>query len=211
MVDKSTAPDLQCQTHAPLPVRDRSGRVHCYNCLIETYQTQAQNLALRMLGDWAHAEDAAQEAFVSGYRAFGTFRGENPRAWLLRIVANTCRDMLRSAKSRPVVSLDISPLDREGGENPTLDPPSPQESPEDYTIRRELAGVIQEGLLSLPREQRLAVVLVDVQGFDYDEAARVMDCALGTVKSRLARGRAQMREFLQQHRELLPHLVRHGS
>ena len=185
-------------------MKDRAGQEYCYNCVIERYQTQAHNLALRMMGNWDAAEDATQEAFLSGYRAFTSFRGDNLRAWLMRIVANACRDMLRVRKSRPTVSLDFSPLDPEEPGNPSLDPPSTEESPEDYALRRELGRAIEGGLQSLPEERRLAVVLVDVQGFSYEEAAEAMDCSLGTVKSRLARGRGELRDFLREHGEHLP-------
>jgi len=95
--------------HANLRVEDQSGQISCFNCVIEAHQTQAYNLARRMLSDWALAEDAVQESFVSAYRAFGRFRGENLTAWVLRIVSNTCRDILRSRKARPTVSLDPLP------------------------------------------------------------------------------------------------------
>ena len=88
------------------------------------------------------------------------------------------------------------------------DLPSTEESPEDHTVREELARTIQAGLDSLPEEQRLAVLLVDVQGMDYEEAASAMDCSLGTVKSRLSRGRGQLRAFLRNTGELLPDLFR---
>ena len=136
--------------------------MHCYNCIIETHQTHAQNLALRMLGDWAMAEDATQEAFGSGYRAFGSFRGDNIRSWLMRIVASRCRDFLRSRKSRPTVSIDFAPTSGDPTENPGIDLPSTAESPEDYTVRRELGRAIQEGLETLSGDGRLAVALVDV-------------------------------------------------
>ena len=84
-----------------MPVKDRAGREYCYNCVIEEHQAQAHNLALRMMVDWATAEDATQEAFLSGYRAFGGFRGDNLKSWLLRIVANACRDMLRARSPGP--------------------------------------------------------------------------------------------------------------
>ena len=185
-------------------MKDRAGQEYCYNCVIERYQTHAHNLALRMMGNWDTAEDATQEAFLSGYRAFKSFRGDNLGAWLMRIVANACRDMLRVRKARPTVSLDYSPLDPEEPGNPSLDPPSTEESPEDYALRRELGRTIEEGLQSLSEERRLAVVLIDVQGFSYVEAAEAMDCSLGTVKSRLARGRADLRNFLRGRGEPLP-------
>ena len=202
---------FHCTTHSTLPVEDRAGTVHCYNCIIETYQTQALNLALQMLGDRGLAEDVTQEAFVSAYKGFKGFRGENIRAWLLRIVANASRDMLRSRKSRFTVSLDFSPLDPLEGDGPPVDFPSSEESPEDLTLRNELGKLIQEGMMTLPEERRLAASLVDIQGFSYEEAAQVMGCSVGTVKSRLTRGRAQLRDYLGSHQELLPSQFRHDS
>jgi RNA polymerase sigma-70 factor (ECF subfamily) len=159
-----------------------------------------------MLNDWALAEDALQESFVAGYRAFHSFRGDNLKAWVMQIVANTCRDMLRARKARPSLSLDPLPLDSRH-ENPgysVVDFPSPHESPEDYAQRQELRRAIESGLNSLSEEQQLAVLLVDVQGMSYEEAALVMDCSLGTVKSRISRGRAALRSFLRRTGELLP-------
>ncbi len=88
------------------------------------------------------------------------------------------------------------------------DLPSTEESPEAYAEREELARTIQAGLASLPEEQRLAVLLVDVQGMGYEEAAAPMHCSLGTVKSRLSRGRGHMKDFLRNTGELLPSLFR---
>ena len=208
-------PGTAMQTHSPnhtyLPVRDRAGVESCYNCVIEEHQARAQNLAFRMMGDWAAADDATQEAFLSGYRAFASFRGGNPRAWLLRIVANKCRDMMRARKARPALSLDFSPLGPEDDGSPAPEPPSGEESPEETALRNELGRAIQEGLQSLSEERRLAVVLIDVQGYSYEEASQVMGCSLGTVKSRLARARADMRDFLQGQRELLPTRFRRES
>ena len=206
----STAEPLSCTTHPPLPLQDRSGGTHCYNCIIETFQTQAYNLARRMLNDWAQAEDAVQESFLAGHRAFHQFRGDNLKAWVMRIVANTCRDMLRARRARPTVPLDPLPTpSAEGPDEPAVVPSavdllSDEESPEDYAERRELNRTIQAGLDSLAEEQRLAVLLVDVQGMDYEEAARAMNCSLGTVKSRLSRGRGRLRDFLRSTGELLP-------
>ncbi|MCH8296521.1 MAG: sigma-70 family RNA polymerase sigma factor, partial [Chloroflexi bacterium] len=169
--------------HANLQVRDQSGQVSCFNCLIETYQTQAYNLAHRMLSDWALAEDAVQESFVSAYRAFNRFRGENLTAWVLRIVSNTCRDMLRARKARPTVSLDPLPAG-DGDEPPGLSAPnmpSHEPSPEDRAEQSELRNTIQAGLDTLQEDQRLAVLLVDVHGLSYEEASQSMGCSLGTV------------------------------
>ncbi len=202
-----TAPPqiFSCANHTPLPVKNRAGDSFCYNCIIESLQSPAYNLARRLLGDWSLAEDAVQEGFVSGYRAFAQFRGDNLKAWVMRIVANACRDMLRARRARPTVSLD--PISSGDPDDPTpsaADIPSKEESPEDHAQRSELRRAIDAGLDSLPQEQKTALLLVDVQGFSYEEAAQVMGCSLGTVKSRVSRGRGGMRDFLRTTGELLP-------
>ena len=206
----SAAEVLDCTSHEPLPVLDRSGNTHCYNCIIESMQTQAYNLARRMLDDWSLAEDAVQESFVSGYRAFHQFRGDNLNAWVMRIVANTCRDMLRSRKARSTIPLDPISSAQDDPTAPLRQPTShPPESLRKTTqFRRNWPGQSKRAWDSLPEEQRLAVLLVDVQGMDYEEAASAMDCSLGTVKSRLSRGRGQLRTFLRNTGELLPDLFR---
>ena len=196
-VQRDTA-QFDCKTHITLAVEARSGQTYCFNCIVEEHQTHAFNLAAHMLSDWALAEDATQEAFLSAYRAFGNFRGENLKAWLLRIVGNTCRDMLRARRSRPSVPLEEIVL------NPSSEPVSKEESPEDYAQRRELGRLIQQGMATLPQEQRLAMTLRDIQGMNYEEAGQGMGCSLGTVKSRLSRARAAMRDFLLAHGELIP-------
>ena len=204
---------FDCKTHTALPVQDRSGRTSCFNCIIETFQTQAYNLARRMLNDWALAEDAVQESLVSGYRAFGQYRGDNLRAWLMRIVSNTCLDMLRSRRARPTVPLDPLPIDdeEEGRTLSAVDVPSRLESPEESAERGDLNRAIQACLDSLPQEHRLAEMLVDVQGMSYEEAAIAMNCSLGTVKSRVSRGRRGLRDCLRQTGELLPSRFRHSG
>ena len=201
---------LDCTSHEPLPVLDRSGNTHCYNCIIESMQTQAYNLALRMLDDWFLAEDAVQESFVSGYRAFHQFRGDNINAWVMRIVGNTCRDMLRSRKARPTIPLDPISSDPDDPTAPLRQPTShpPKSLWKTTQFGRNWPGQSKQTWDSLPEEQRLAVLLVDVQGMDYEEAASAMDCSLGTVKSRLSRGRGRLRDFLRNTGELLPDLFR---
>ena len=187
---------------------DRTGAQHCYNCIQGAYQARAENLASQMLGDRALAEDATQDAFLSAYRSFHSFRGPNLRAWVLRIVANRCRDMLRAGKSRPTISLEHPYEADEAGPPAALDLPSEDESPEERALRNELGEVIRQGLRSLSDERRSTVHLVDVQGFSYEEAAQVLGANIGTIRSRLARGRADMRDYLQQHQELLPERFR---
>ncbi len=197
--------------HPRLPVQDRNGASFCYNCIIEAFQAKGYNLACRMLRDWALAEDVLQESFVSGYRAFSQFRGDNLNAWMMRIIANTCRDFLRSRRARPIISLDPMPTAADDPTPSAVDLPTREESPEEYAEREELRRTIVNGLDRLPEERRLAVILVDVQGLSYEEAAQVMNCSTGTVKSRISRGRAALRDHLRASGELLPSRFRQDN
>ncbi|MCX6000000.1 MAG: RNA polymerase sigma factor, partial [Chloroflexi bacterium] len=158
--------------------KSKDGDLDSFNQLVESYQKLVYNIGLRMLGDSQAAEDACQDAFLSAWRNLAGFRGGNFKAWLLRIASNVCRDQLRKRKRHPTTSLDGLPFEPEG-------PPS-SESPEDRVLRLELRDEIQKGLSMLPHEQRLAVILCDVQGLSYEEASQVMGCSLGTVRSRLS-------------------------
>jgi len=176
------------------------GDVRAFNQLVIRYQNIAYNLAYRILGDEDAAADATQDAFVSAFKAMSRFRGGSFKAWVLRIVTNACYDQLRARQRRPTSSLD----DMEGDADHSPYLLDPAERPDERVARRELDSVIQAGILTLPADQRSVVVLSDLQGMDYDEIAKVTGLALGTVKSRLSRGRAKLRDYLLDHRELLP-------
>jgi RNA polymerase sigma-70 factor (ECF subfamily) len=192
---------------AVLIERSRSGDLAAFNALVLAYQGQVYNLCLRMLRSPQAAEDAAQEAFVAAYRAVHRFRGGSFRAWLLRIAANACYDELRRRRSRPQVALE-APADEECL---SAQLPSPDEPLEQRAERLELARCLQEGLASLPPDQRLALILRDVQGLAYEEVAEAAGVSLGTVKSRISRGRAALRDFLLARGELLPSRFRPSS
>jgi RNA polymerase sigma-70 factor (ECF subfamily) len=165
------------------------------------------NQAYRVIGDQAAAEDASQEAFISAYRKLHTYRGGSFKSWLLRIVTNACYDELRRRKRRPVSSLEPTLKDGEEYDSPKwmIDP---GESPENSVQRAELGKAIQRCLNQLTPEFRMVVVLVDIQGLDYSEAAAAIERPVGTVRSRLARARHRMRACLQKFRELLPSAFR---
>jgi len=179
----------------------RQGDVGSFNQLVLSYQSMVYNFAYRILGDRHAAADATQDAFISAFKAIGKFRGGSFKAWLLRIVTNACYDQLRRKQRQPSTSLDallvLEPA-------PTQSLTDSRESPEEYTVRQELSKAIQIGIGSLPPEQRITLVLADVQGFSYQEIAGVTGVALGTVKSRLSRARNKLRDFLLGQRELLP-------
>ncbi len=179
--------------------RSRDGDADAFNELVERYQRLVYNVCLRMLGDSGAAEDATQDTFLAAYRAIGRFRGGSFKAWLLRIATNSCHDRFRVAQRSRSVSLDALLLQ---SELPSLADGS--ESPEDYALRQELGRALSEGLTHLPEDQRLAVILFDIQGLSYEEVAEAAGCSLGTVKSRLSRGRMRLRDFMLKQRELLP-------
>ena len=177
------------------------GDVGSFNQLVLNYQSMAYNLAYRILGNRDAAADATQDAFLSVFKAIGKFRGGSFKAWLLRIVTNACYDQLRLKQRRPATSLDAL-LVLESA--PVQSLTDPGESPEEYAVRQELNRAIQVGIGTLPPEQRIALVLSDVQGLSYQEIAEVTGASLGTVKSRLSRARSKLRDFLLEQRELLP-------
>lgn len=177
------------------------GDVGSFNQLVLSYQSMVYNLAYRIMGDQAAAADATQDAFLSAFKAIGKFRGGSFKSWLLRIVTNACYDQLRLKQRRPATSLDALLVLEPAPAQPFSDP---GESPEEYAVRRELNKAIQVGIGILPPEQRITLVLSDVQGLNYQEIAEVTSTSLGTVKSRLSRARGRLRDFLLEQRELLP-------
>lgn len=178
----------------------RAGELAAFNQLVLNYQGLAYNVAYRVMGDPDAAADATQDAFIKAYKALGTLRGESFKAWLLRIVTNTCYDQLRSWQRRPAASLDDMLADNEH----TWRLAEPGERPEEYAERLELHKALQWALGQLPEDQRVVVVLSDIEGLSYEEIATITGVQLGTVKSRLSRARARLRELLQQRQELLP-------
>jgi RNA polymerase sigma-70 factor (ECF subfamily) len=184
--------------------RSREGDLAAFNCLVERYQAGVYNLCLRLMGNAAAAEDAAQEAFIAAFRHLDRFRGGSFRAWLYRIAANACYDEMRRRKARPAASLDRPVAQGERA----LEPPDSAPGLEEHAANVELRTALESALARLPEEQRLAVILCDVQGFDYAEVAAVMQVSLGTVKSRISRARSRLREMLRAERELLPEGIR---
>ena len=168
------------------------GDVAAFNHLVDAHQLVAYNLAYRTLRNSEDAADATQEAFLSAFRAIRSFHGTSFRAWLLRIVLNACFDARRRSMRRPSTSMDA--LVEEAGDVAWRDERAPD--PEAAALSRETRTAIEAALAALPEDQRLAIVLVDIQGLDYQEAAQALACPIGTVRSRLARGRARVRDEL---------------
>jgi len=181
----------------------RKGDLDSFNRLVLAYQDMIFNQAFRMMGEPETAEDATQDAFITAFRKLGTYRGGSFKAWLLRIVTNLCYDELRRQKRHPTTPLEPVNNDDEEIESPRW-LSDPGESPEEVTEREELSKALESCLKELSPEFRTIVILVDLQGLDYNEAALVVRRPLGTIKSRLARARLCLRNCLKGFWELLP-------
>lgn len=178
----------------------QAGDLEAFNQIVRLYEMRVYNLCYRMLGDADAAADATQDAFIAAFRNVRSFRGGVFKAWLLRIATNACYDVLRARKRRPAVSLDST--DNED-DNTRTEATDPGESLDEMVVRQELSAAIQQGLAELPEDQRIVVILSDIQGLAYEEIAQITGVQLGTVKSRLSRARARLRDILRAG-ELLP-------
>jgi RNA polymerase sigma factor (sigma-70 family) len=164
--------------------------------LMEHYQAACYGLAWRLIGDPDQAADATQDAFIHAYDALRSYRGGIFRSWLMRITANASYDILRRAQRRPTTAL---PEPEEGkAELPDIGAVNPLEEAQ----TSELYRYLEAALRLLQEDQRVAVVLCDVYGMDYEEVASMTNSPIGTVKSRIHRGRLRLREILAPHREL---------
>ena len=179
----------------------QQGDLDAFNQLVIHYQQLAYHVAYRILNDTDAAADATQDGFLRAYRAINQYRGGSFKAWLLRIVTNACYDQLRVKQRRPTASLEAL-LVTDPAPNASL--VDQAESPEAYAERQELGLAIQAGINALPSDQRVALTLCDVAGMNYQEIAKVTRVSLGTVKSRISRARARLRDHLLAQQELLP-------
>ena len=175
--------------------------VTAFNELVLRYQELAYNVAYRIMGEGMSAADATQEAFISAYEKLHTFADDtNFKAWLLRIVTNKCYDQIKYHKRRPGDSLDEMTEENESSKWLVGDSAQPEEAHE----VEEMFSAVQHCLDALPDDQRIVTVLCDVEGYDYQTAADIAHTSLGTVKSRLSRARAKLRDCLRDFAELLP-------
>ena len=189
---------------ADVVARACAGEAGAFDQLISHYQGLAYSVAYRTLQDGAAADDAVQDSFIKAYRALHQYNGGSFKSWLMRIVVNTCYDVLRSSHYRNTESLDDTPVDDEH----VTQWVDHSEGPQDFVERDELNGWIEEGIRSLTPDQRMVLVLCDVHGYAYDEIATIIDQPMGTVKSRISRARARMRDYLLRRPELLPSTFR---
>ena len=177
-----------------------AGDIDRYAELVDRYQERAIRLAFSFVGNFEDARDVAQDAFVSAYRSLGRFRGAARfSTWLFRIVINRCKDVHRARARHPVVAAGL------GGasDNPAaddglfvVDAPDPRPGPGDQAVNRELSHQLTAAIRSLPMNQRTAFLLHHVHGVSVEEAAGIMGCRAGTVKSHLFRATSSLRARL---------------
>jgi len=204
--------ELGRESELQLIIRSQNGDVGAFNELVLHYQQMIYNVILRMLGDRDTAADVTQDTFIAAFRGVQTFRGGTSfRAWLLRIASNQACDHWRRTHRHPVESLEIMTDEDEPHAADILSSlaATDQEgNPEESLLSQELQELIQQALEELPLDQRAAVVLCDIQGLSYEEIAATTQTTMGTVRSRIARGRGRLRKYLYDHRELLPRSYR---
>ncbi|MEV2278495.1 RNA polymerase sigma factor SigM [Nocardiopsis sp. NPDC049922] len=168
--------------------RHAQGDDQAFGVLVRRHRERLWAVSVRMMGDPEEASDALQDAFLSAFRAADRFRGEaQVSTWLHRIVVNACHDRLRRRKVRPATPTEDETLDVMSNERLGRHGGAP-----DHAAQTESRLDVQAALEQLPLDQRLALTLVDMLGYRVEEAARILDVASGTVKSRCARGRAKL-------------------
>jgi RNA polymerase sigma-70 factor, ECF subfamily len=171
-----------------------AGDADAFGELFARHRDRLWAVALRTMGNREDAADGLQDGLVAAYRRAGTYRGDAAvTTWLHRVVVNACLDRLRAAKVRRTEPLPEGMDDSRG----SLAVATPEvDDPADHVARREQREMVLTALATLPDEQRAALVLVDMEGYPVAEAAAILDCAVGTVKSRCSRGRGRLAELL---------------
>ena len=185
----SGAPDSEIQL---LIERARGGDTRAFEDLARREERALYRHALRIVGTTSDAEDIVQDALFSAWRSIGSFQGLSFRAWLFRIATNRALDQLRSRKRRPELPLDPPDDDDVTWAEPVAPGPDLTQLAGD----REALAAVETALASLPAEQRTALLLRDVEGFPYEEIAVITSVEIGTVKSRIHRGRLAVRNVL---------------
>lgn len=181
---------------AKLIERVKAGDSASFDLLIAGCKTKAYNTALRYLGDEQDALDVLQESLIKVFRSLHQFKGDSKfDTWVYRIVINSCKDFLRKNQKRN----QTDSIHKGYGENAwVLDLPDPGQTPEELLESKEMVQLILACLYRMDSEQKEVIVLRDIQGFSYEEISEILDCSLGTVKSRINRGRKKLQELIRE-------------
>ena len=172
----------------------QSGDQSAFAMLVTANQTMVYSLAYRMTGNPEDAADLTQEAFLNAWRSLGTFGGQSAfSTWIYRLTSNACIDFIRKEKRRSSLSMTLEDNDEEDRQ---ADLPDERWSPQRELERREAREAVRQGLAALSPEHREVLILRELEGLSYTEIAQCLDLEEGTVKSRIARARLALRDFL---------------
>lgn len=179
----------------------RKGDVAAFEALIGEHQKRIFSIAFRMAGNPEDAADMAQEVLIKIFKNLGKFQGNSKfSTWVYRVATNTCLDELKKLRRHTAYSLDQELETEEGSVAAELADEAP--TPEESTERRDLQRVVSEAIGMLSEDHKKAILLRDMQGFSYEEIANILQCSVGTVKSRINRARAQLKKILIKNGEL---------
>lgn len=187
-----------------LVLRAQRGDKVAFELLVNKYERKLQRLLSRLVRDPSEVEDVTQEAFIKAYRALPTFRGESAfYTWLYRIGINTAKNYLTAQGRKAPPMVDIDPEDAESSGESGL--ARDTNTPEQELMSRQVADTVNAAMDALPEELRAAIMLREIEGMSYDEIAAIMNCPIGTVRSRIFRAREaiadQLRPLLGTHKD----------
>ncbi len=184
-------------TDIELVAKIKKGDMDAFDELVNSYSGRVANIAYSLLSDREDALDVAQEVFIKVHRSIDSFRGESSvSTWIYRITKNVCTDILRKRKS------NIISLDNDDENEPKTEIADESTAPEQVAERNAQIKAVQEAISQLDDNMRIIITLCDINGLSYDETAKILNCPMGTVKSRLYRARKNLRKILSQNMEL---------
>ncbi len=180
----------------------KNGDIEAFESLVERYQKKVYNIALRMTGNSEDAAEIAQEALIRVFRSLRNFKEEASfSTWIFRITTNLCLDEIRKRKNKQVVYINDEIKLEDGEVKIQIEDKSP--GPEEKAQTNEIRRIVNDAIQSLSEEHRTIIVLRDIEGFSYDEIARIVKCPEGTVKSRINRARQSLKDILKKKKELI--------
>ena len=181
----------------------QKGDVEAFEKIISDYRSLVFNVSYRFSGNAEDAADMSQEIFIKLFKNINSFRFQSKLStWIYKIATNTCLDIVKKKKrDLAAFSLD-SVMEEEDGKSISSEVADSAPTPDVVAERNEMKNAVNRAISMLPDDYRIAIILRDIQGLSYDDIAEVVDCSVGTVKSRISRGRKNLREILLKDREL---------
>lgn len=182
----------------------KKGRMDAFEKLMRKYENKVYSLCYRFSGNYDDANDLAQETFIKVYNSINKFQGKSAfSTWLYRVTTNVCLDEMRKRKNVNSFSLD-NPQKNDEGEEIYYDLSDQKFNPELIAEKNDLKQIVHKGINYLSEQQRMIIILREIEELSYEEIAEILDISIGTVKSRLNRARKNLKEILSHNAELFP-------